>query len=423
MKYLFKKIAVGLLTLIVLLLPLSALYGAAPQFFAGGTYNLAGSGVSKTATSITLQSLTIRQTSQEIVTADLVGGVGDKFYLTIEPGNATRQEIVSCTTVTQSPVNNMATLSGCSRGLSVVTPYTASTTLAFTHGGGAQVIFSDAPQVFDSILDYIDAASVAGAVDASLAAKGVIEVATGAEAASTTGVGGGSTSAPLALTTAISTSTFNSAALASNKVVVTKVGTGKIDDNLISTSTLFTNMTLKGTTTIADNRSVLDSSGNGLLWTFLASTSLTSTGSALTVPPRTFLRVYINTGGFGGSDFAKVSFNGDTGINYAYNLTGTSTGSGTYAAGATGIAIATAGTTGSTNIFDIFNPSSTLKQISGTYSGFSATTTNGLTLGQGAMAAVWGTSTAQQITNIRVQTSGGQTFTAPSTMYVFGSSF
>jgi hypothetical protein len=42
-----------------------------------------------------------------------------------------------------------ATLSGCSRGLSPISPYTASTTLAFSHAGGSQVIFSDPPQLFN----------------------------------------------------------------------------------------------------------------------------------------------------------------------------------------------------------------------------------------------------------------------------------
>lgn len=111
---------------------------------AGTTYNLSGSGVSSSATSITLQSLTIPQTGQPIIDADM----SSTFYLTLEPGNKTRQEIVSCTTVTQNS-GGTATLSGCSRGLSPITPYTASTTLSFVHAGGSQVIFSDPPQLFN----------------------------------------------------------------------------------------------------------------------------------------------------------------------------------------------------------------------------------------------------------------------------------
>lgn len=111
---------------------------------AGATYNLAGSGVSSSATSMTLQNFTIKQTGQKIQDSDL----SDTFYLTIEPGNPTKQEIVSCTTVVQNAAGT-ATLSGCLRGLSPITPYTASTTLQFVHAGGSQVIFSDPPQLFN----------------------------------------------------------------------------------------------------------------------------------------------------------------------------------------------------------------------------------------------------------------------------------
>jgi len=119
-------------------------FGAAAQPIAASTFTLAGGGVSSSATSITLQSFTVTQTGQKIQDSDLA----DTFYLTLEPGNRTKQEIVSCTTVTQNS-NNTATLSGCSRGLSPITPYTASTTLQFAHAGGSQVTFSDPPQFFN----------------------------------------------------------------------------------------------------------------------------------------------------------------------------------------------------------------------------------------------------------------------------------
>ena len=119
-------------------------FGASTQPAALATYNLAGSGVNSSATSITLQSLTIPQNDYKILDANL----SDTFYLTLEPGSKTRQEIVSCTTVTQN-AGGTATLSGCTRGLSPITPYTASTTLQFSHAGGSQVIFSDPPQLFN----------------------------------------------------------------------------------------------------------------------------------------------------------------------------------------------------------------------------------------------------------------------------------
>lgn len=118
--------------------------GAAVQPFGGQTYTLAGNGLTNSATSLTLQSLTIPQTGQKIADADL----STTFYLTIEPGNRTKQEFVSCTTVTQNS-GGTATISGCARGLSPIPPYTASSTLGFVHSGGTQVIFSNPPTFYN----------------------------------------------------------------------------------------------------------------------------------------------------------------------------------------------------------------------------------------------------------------------------------
>jgi len=120
-----------------------ALLGATNNI-AGATYTLAGSGVNKTATSITLNSLTYPQTGALVLDAHL----SDTFFITLEPGNTKKQELVSCTTVTQN-AGGTATLSGCSRGLLPFTPYTASSTYSFTHAGGSQVVFSDPPQLFN----------------------------------------------------------------------------------------------------------------------------------------------------------------------------------------------------------------------------------------------------------------------------------
>lgn len=111
---------------------------------AGQTYTLAGSGITASATSITLTSLTIPQTGYKLLDSNF----SDTFYITLEPGNSKRQEIVSCTTVTQNAAGT-ATLSGCSRGLLPFTPFTASTTYQFAHAGGSTVIFSDPPQLFN----------------------------------------------------------------------------------------------------------------------------------------------------------------------------------------------------------------------------------------------------------------------------------
>jgi len=102
-------------------------------------------------------SLTLPQTGYKILDADL----GTTFYITLEPGNRTKQEIVSCTTVVQN-ANGTATLSGCSRGLLPITPYTASSTYAFAHGGGTSVIFSNPPQFYNQFLAADNSGTITG---------------------------------------------------------------------------------------------------------------------------------------------------------------------------------------------------------------------------------------------------------------------
>src|SRR3990167_10656476 len=114
------------------------------KLIAGFNYTMSGSGISSSATSFTLISLTIPQNGYKIQDSDLSA----IFYVTLEPGNRTRQEVLSCTTVVQNAAGT-ATLSGCTRGLSPITPFTASSTLQFAHAGGTSVIFSDPPNVFN----------------------------------------------------------------------------------------------------------------------------------------------------------------------------------------------------------------------------------------------------------------------------------
>ena len=131
--------------------------GETVQPFAGSTYNLSGGGISSTATSITLSSLTIPQTGTDIVDSDL----SSTFYMTIEPGSRTRQEIISCDTLVQN-ANDTATISGCVRGLAPIPPYTASTSLQFAHAGGTSIIFSDPPQLFRQYANRINNETILG---------------------------------------------------------------------------------------------------------------------------------------------------------------------------------------------------------------------------------------------------------------------
>lgn len=236
------------------------------QPIGGQTYLLAGSGVSQTGTSITLSSFTITQNGYKIPDSAL----SDTFYITLEPGNPSKQEIVSCTIDTQN-ANGTATFSGCTRGLSPIPDYTASSSLRFAHGGGTSIIFSNPPQFYadfaqlqnantfsganvftnsptltnactggsasNALCDkaYVDGVAVAGASNANETTKGIVELATGREAASSTSLG--STGARLDLPASLASSSPWSGA--TSTIVVTQLD-GKINPLFIATSSNYT---------------------------------------------------------------------------------------------------------------------------------------------------------------------------------------
>lgn len=276
---------------------------------AGNTYNLAGSGIGSTETSITLTSFTIKQTGQKILDADM----STTFYATIEPGSNTKQEIIGCTTVVQNG-NNTATFSGCSRGLSPISPYTASTTLSFVHAGGSQVILSDPPQLFNQYTakdnnevitglwtvptpvsasgivnkSYADGLSFGGVATATESSTGFSELATKLEQASSTILGG--TGGPVVLQARYATSTYNSSG--SLQVVVTK-NNNKIDDNFISTSTLFATGAVFGTTTQI---------GSFPAWQIGKQRQvITTTGTSTFTVPSGITQLYVEVVGGGGA--------------------------------------------------------------------------------------------------------------------------
>jgi len=204
-----------------------------------GVYRLAGSGISSSASSMTLTSLTISQNDYAIQDSDL----SDTFYITLEPGDTDRQEFISCSTVGTNTGGNVS-ISGCTRGISPISPYTASSTLRFSHSGGSKVIFSNSPSLYDQALfkgndetitgtytfsstgipifdtdptitddkhfatkKYADDLAIAGSPDATLTVKGLVEIATQIGMASTSVAGSGDTTAWLGLSAAYSTST------------------------------------------------------------------------------------------------------------------------------------------------------------------------------------------------------------------------
>ena len=205
----------------------------------GKNYTLASS-ISSTATSITLTSFTLPVTDQAITMATANTSI---MYGTIQPGT-TNSEFISFTGITQNG-DGTATLTGVTRGLDREYPYTEASAFKLPHPGQSVFILSDAPQVFnkyaalvnDNTFEgantfngattfdvndypamsastplptlqaqlatkaYVDSVAIAGAPDATTSVKGLVEIATQAEADARTATGG--TGASLVATPAL----------------------------------------------------------------------------------------------------------------------------------------------------------------------------------------------------------------------------
>lgn len=234
-----KKLLVPFFILISLFLATPS-FAAAPQFTAARPTFLFGGGITSTASTIRLTAL-VTPDGTAITTAQLVGGIGSVFYITIEPATS-KKETVSCTAVTQNG-DNTATLTGCTRGLQFTYPYTASSALAISHSGGSSVVLSNSPQLYQDIIAYVNSSFSAGVNNASTIAKGIVALGTANQAASHSAIGSGSTDAALVLTTNIasSTRTANTA-----QVVIASSTTGYIDSSYFSPTSNIASSTTVG---------------------------------------------------------------------------------------------------------------------------------------------------------------------------------
>ena len=216
------------------------------------------------------------------------------------------------------------------RGISPVTGTTTVSALQQEHRKGASVKITDAPALiyvanifqgsqfienklrYNSNLTftndaeliskkYVDdtAFSGAGVVDGSATARGVLELATQLETASSTAVGG---SGNLAIPSSNATSTYNSAT-APLRVVVTN-NAGKIDDYFIATTTLFTNASLANVSSIT-----ITGTSN------IASTTIyaTTTTGTWTKPSNLRFLIVEAVGGGGGGGGNTDSYRGSGG--------------------------------------------------------------------------------------------------------------
>lgn len=181
---------------------------------------ISGSGISATATSIVLQSF---QTPDG--TNITISDFGTAGYATLEPGTS-REESIKFTGVTQN-VDGTATLTGVTRGLKFVSPYTEDSNLKQPHSGGAVFVLSNTSAMYDQFIakdddgtvsqvltftvpnfpemsdttpptgdtqlatkKYIDDSIISGAPDATETVKGIVEISTQAEIDAGAGTGG-----------------------------------------------------------------------------------------------------------------------------------------------------------------------------------------------------------------------------------------
>lgn len=215
---------------------------------AGQTYRLQSS-VTSSGTSLTLTSFKEPVSNIKYTMSYLNSSIE---YATIEP-QSTSKELISFTGITQNG-DGTATLTGLTRGLGFSYPYTASSTLQQAHSGQSILILSNPPQLTNQYAAkannewitgtwgfaanattttncaiaseycnkaYVDSVAVAGASNADDSTKGIVEMATGLEAASSTSLG--STLARLAIGSNIATDTPNTATRGS-KVLMSLIG-------------------------------------------------------------------------------------------------------------------------------------------------------------------------------------------------------
>lgn len=149
---------------------------------------LAGSGISSSATSITLMSFKTPDGTNVTMT-----DFGDIGYGVIEPGTE-REENISFEGITQN-ADGTATLTTVTRGLAFVNPFAETSALKLSHSGGSVFIISNSAPFLEEFKSYLEGLTIAGAGDAEDALQGLVERATTAEV--TAGTATGSTGAPL----------------------------------------------------------------------------------------------------------------------------------------------------------------------------------------------------------------------------------
>ena len=167
---------------------------------AGGTTYRLQTSIGTTDTTVKLSSFKNR--SSIALTMTLLNT--DIGYGTLSP-QTSRSEFVSFSGITQNS-DGTATLTGVTRGLSDISPFTASTTLRQAHAGQSVFILSDSPQLFEEYAkrrndetiaglwnfnSYLPTSSITATTSAQFTTKGYVDNVTNAGAATSTETNGG----------------------------------------------------------------------------------------------------------------------------------------------------------------------------------------------------------------------------------------
>ena len=154
------------------------------KFTSVPTKTLASS-ITESATSFQLNNIIGWDTVTNLTSTDF----GTQAYCIFRNAARTRIELMQFDATTIASASITITRRGLAFTGDILTETTAYK-LAWTKGDTYVDLGTDTPQMLQLLKEYIDAASIVGAVDASTTAKGIVEVATQAEADAGTATGG-----------------------------------------------------------------------------------------------------------------------------------------------------------------------------------------------------------------------------------------
>lgn len=126
-------------------------------FPAGGQNYTLNASITSTQTTITLASFTEPVTGTALTMANMNTAIA---YMTIQPKTA-NSEFISFTGVTQNG-DGTATLTGVTRGLGKIYPFTTSSDYKLPHSGGSICILSNMPQVFEKYISLTNDVTITG---------------------------------------------------------------------------------------------------------------------------------------------------------------------------------------------------------------------------------------------------------------------